>query len=257
MNDDDDDEHDNVKNLGALVMLGLEMCPVLVLPCIVLVVQVIVLFAVHVLPYVLMSVAMITIVGGPVAAITWALRRIWKKARHARRTPPDKPKSSPSSTSPTRMIQLARNMMGASTGTDAQDGEPALGTDKYDTPSPILQLQELAEQGNMMARNIIDRYSDLEYIVIEAGDSVDVLRAEYNPKFNAMTDLLTTQQNVHARPNDYRFGSKDSINDYVRKGEASLMDQISNHIRTLNDMRLSKAQANAKYLASSLDAVES
>ena len=43
----------------------------------------------------------------------------------------DKPKSSPSSTSPTRMIQLARNMMGASTGTDAQDSEPVLGTDKY------------------------------------------------------------------------------------------------------------------------------
>lgn len=34
------------------------------------------------------------------------------------------------------------------------------------------------------------------------------------------------------------------------------MDQIFNHIRTLNDMWLSKAQANAKYLASSLDAVE-
>lgn len=35
------------------------------------------------------------------------------------------------------------------------------------------------------------------------------------------------------------------------------MDQISEHIRTLKDMQLSKAQANGKYLASSLDAVES
>lgn len=81
MNDDDDDDND--LNLGALVMLGLSMCPELVIPCIVLVVLVtpllitgVVWFAVHVLPYVLMSVSMMTIVSGPVAAITWALRRI-------------------------------------------------------------------------------------------------------------------------------------------------------------------------------------
>lgn len=250
--DDDDDVDDGVV-LAVDVDDGVVLA-VLVIPL--LIITGIVWFAVHMLPYVLMSVAMMTIVGGTVAAITWALRKIWKKAQAREADAARQAQVIAQQYFANPDDTVARNMMGASTGTDAQDDNPAPSTDKYDTPSPILQLQKLAEQGNMTARNIIDRYSDLEYAVIEAGDSVDVLRAEYNPKFNAMANLLTMQQNIHVKPNDYRFGSKDSINDYVRKGEASLMDQISEHIRTLNDMQLSKAQANAEYLASTLDAVE-
>lgn len=84
-----DDGHNDVspRCIIGYVMLGLEMCPVIILPCIALCIGLVVLvmrllitgvvwFAVHVLPYVLMSVAIMTIVSGPVAAITWALRRI-------------------------------------------------------------------------------------------------------------------------------------------------------------------------------------
>lgn len=58
--------------------------------------------------------------------------------------------------------------------------------------SPINKLRSLAEVGNQQARDLINRYAELENLTKEHGEMGGVanLRAEFLPQFESMANLI-------------------------------------------------------------------
>ena len=115
--------------------------------------------------------------------------------------------------------------------------------------SPIDRLAPLAQEGNRTAQALITDYAALELLVQRNGESVEVVREEFNSLFDGMLSLLSVQKDMRIHPRLY--ADTTAIDGLVAKSYASLEATITDRMRKANEGNVVKAKAAADYLTAS------
>lgn len=134
---------------------------------------------------------------------------------------------------------------------DVNDGMPS----SYAVPpmpkSPILRLSPFAEAGNRQARELIDKYAELEVVASHHSQNVMNIRAQYDPKFAAMANIIDTLNRWRANPQSYGIDANELVRGLV-DAYNSLMMQMNNQIVSLNSDTIRDALVDANYLSDDL-----
>lgn len=116
--------------------------------------------------------------------------------------------------------------------------------------SPINKLRSLAEVGNQQARDLINRYAELENLTKEHGEMGGVanLRAEFLPQFESMANLIEALAKITVSPQDFDI-SLERITEMDRISYDTLQEKMNARIRLLNMSIIRDAQVNAAYIS--------
>lgn len=116
--------------------------------------------------------------------------------------------------------------------------------------SPINKLRSLAELGNQQARDLINRYAELENLTKEHGEMGGVanLRAEFLPQFESMANLIEALAKITVSPQDFDI-SLERITEMDRISYDTLQEKMNARIRLLNMSIIRDAQVNASYIS--------
>lgn len=116
--------------------------------------------------------------------------------------------------------------------------------------SPINKLRSLAELGNQQARDLINRYAELENLTKEHGEMGGVanLRAEFLPQFESMANLIEALAKITVSPQDFDI-SLERITEMDRISYDTLQEKMNARIRLLNMSIIRDAQVNAAYIS--------
>lgn len=116
--------------------------------------------------------------------------------------------------------------------------------------SPINKLRSLAELGNQQARDLINRYAELENLTKEHGEMGGVanLRAEFLPQFESMANLIEALAKITVNPQDFDI-SLERITEMDRISYDTLQEKMTARIRLLNMSIIRDAQVNASYIS--------
>lgn len=116
--------------------------------------------------------------------------------------------------------------------------------------SPINKLRSLAEVGNQQARDLINRYAELENLTKEHGEMGGVanLRAEFLPQFESMANLIEALAKITVSPQDFDI-SLERITEMDRISYDTLQEKMTARIRLLNMSIIRDAQVNAAYIS--------
>lgn len=116
--------------------------------------------------------------------------------------------------------------------------------------SPINKLRRLAEVGNQQARDLINRYAELENLTKDYGElgGVANLRAEFLPQFESMANLIKALAKITVSPQDFDI-SLAKITEMNRLSYDTLQEKMTARIRLLNMSIIRDAQVNAAYIS--------